>query len=100
MLQKYSLEHLDTPPAIKSDLHMLLNDLNHDKKQKHSIIRQNHGYNVNSGNDSSDIEDDLALLLNDRQERTAQRPLQTNNPIQPSKLVDCFFFIVSISIKK
>ncbi|CAF1344311.1 unnamed protein product [Adineta steineri] len=53
----------DTPSTKTSDLRLLLNDLNGDKKTQ---IKHNDTFNVDNVKTYGDIEDDLALLLNDK----------------------------------
>jgi hypothetical protein len=54
----------DTPSTTTSDLRLLLNDLTGDKKQPN---QHNDTFHVDSPKVYGDIEDDLALILNDKQ---------------------------------
>ena len=75
----------DTPSAPTSDLRLLLNDLHNDKHQKHPSKKYNDTFNVDNPKDSSDIEDDLAMILNDRKERSKQKPIEPQSEPEQSK---------------
>lgn len=42
-------------------------------------------FDANDTQETSDIEDDLALILNDQQERSAPKPTESNIEHQPFK---------------
>lgn len=79
---QFDFYHLDTPSTTASDLHLLLNDLRGEKK---SSSKQDDIVHADYGKNHADIEDDLALILNERQPRQVPKTMDSNdNDDQPT----------------
>ena len=78
----HTLVFLDTPSAATSDLRSLLNDLENDKGAKQHSSQHNETFDINSAKEGDPIEDDLALMLN---EKRLPRSSQSKNGDAPSK---------------
>lgn len=69
---------LDAPSTTASDLRLLLNDLTGDKNDKKQHNKHNDTYPIDNNNQVyDDIEDDLALILNDKQPKPIPKPIES-----------------------
>ncbi len=76
MIKNYLFIILDTPSTTSSDLRLLLNDLTNDKNQQK---KHNDTFDVDNAKVYSDIEDDLALILNDKQPQQVPKSIELHN---------------------
>ena len=81
----HSVSLLDPSSTATSDLRVLLNDLKPAKPKKVQMPKGNETFDMDNTRETGDIEDDLALILNDKQERPAPKPTKSNIEQQPSK---------------
>jgi hypothetical protein len=56
-----------------------LNDLAGDKNDKKEQNKHNDTFNVDNSKDYGDIEDDLALILNDKQPKQISKAIESND---------------------
>jgi len=76
MIKNYLFIILDAPSTTTSDLHLLLNDLTNDKNQQK---KHNDTFDVDNTKVYGDIEDDLALILNDKQPQQVPKSIELHN---------------------
>ncbi|CAF1242046.1 unnamed protein product [Rotaria sp. Silwood1] len=69
----------DASSAITSDLRLLLNDLTNNKNDQKQQNKQNDIPTISYKKEYDDIEDDLALILNDKQPQQAPKPIKSND---------------------
>ena len=70
-------QSLDTPSTVTSDLRLLLNDL---KAEKKTDQKENETFTIDNTKIEGDIEDDLALILNDKSKEDKQQQQQQLKP--------------------
>ncbi|CAF3478394.1 unnamed protein product [Rotaria sordida] len=75
----------DTPSTTASDLRLLLNDLTNDKYNKKQQSKRNDAPMMSNKKEYDDIEDDLALILNDKQSQQTPKPIKPNDTHEQTK---------------
>ncbi|CAF2671914.1 unnamed protein product [Rotaria sp. Silwood2] len=75
----------DAPSTTTSDLRLLLNDLTNNKNDKKQQDKHTDAPTISNKKEYDDIEDDLALILNDKQPQQAPKPIKSHDTHEQAK---------------